>query len=75
MNFRAQRFLFKYGTEQHHKIFLTRQVKYLLEKLQEFCNELKDENEIAIIERYGYSGKRYTAVIAGETSPDFYCVL
>ncbi|KAL6260671.1 hypothetical protein P5V15_008191 [Pogonomyrmex californicus] len=38
-------------------------VKLLLERLQEICNELKDENEINIMEEYGNNTKRYTAVI------------
>ncbi|XP_025155309.1 uncharacterized protein LOC105189243 isoform X3 [Harpegnathos saltator] len=35
----------------------TQTVKWTLEQLQHMCNELKDENEIAIIERYGYYAK------------------
>ncbi|KAL6260670.1 hypothetical protein P5V15_008190 [Pogonomyrmex californicus] len=38
-------------------------VKLLLERLQEICNELKDENEINIMEEYGNNTKRYTGVI------------
>ncbi|XP_032680471.1 uncharacterized protein LOC116848465 [Odontomachus brunneus] len=43
--------------------FNIRTIKCLLEKLQKICNELKDENEIAIIKRYGYQAKRITASI------------
>jgi len=35
-------------------------------KLQYICNELKDENEIAIIEKYGYIAKRYTIALMGK---------
>ncbi|KYN00377.1 hypothetical protein ALC62_08868, partial [Cyphomyrmex costatus] len=35
-------------------------VKCLLEQLQHIYNEIKDENEIAIIEKYGLNAKRYT---------------
>ncbi|XP_011864202.1 PREDICTED: odorant receptor 4-like isoform X2 [Vollenhovia emeryi] len=38
-------------------------VKGFLEELQDICNELKDENEIAIIKRYGNIAKRYTAIV------------
>ncbi|XP_011163337.2 uncharacterized protein LOC105198346 isoform X2 [Solenopsis invicta] len=38
-------------------------VRSLLEQLQEICNELKDENEIAIIEKYGSKAKYYTTVL------------
>lgn len=33
-----------------------------MEQLQRICNDLKDINEIAIIERYGSHAKRYTVV-------------
>ncbi|EZA54437.1 hypothetical protein X777_05671, partial [Ooceraea biroi] len=36
-------------------------VKYILEKLQYVCSELKNENEIAIIKRYGHIAK-YVAI-------------
>ncbi|XP_025155312.1 uncharacterized protein LOC105189245 [Harpegnathos saltator] len=38
-------------------------VKYLLEQLQEICNELKDENEIAIIKKYGDKAKHVTVFL------------
>ncbi|KAL6260669.1 hypothetical protein P5V15_008189 [Pogonomyrmex californicus] len=38
-------------------------VRLLLERLQEICNELKDENEINIMEEYGNNTKRYTIII------------
>lgn len=31
--------------------------------LHNACKELKDKNEIAIIEKYGYSGKRFTIIV------------
>jgi len=34
-----------------------------LEQLQHIYNEIKDENEIAIIEKYGSNAKRYTVRI------------
>ncbi|XP_019699783.1 uncharacterized protein LOC109504422 [Harpegnathos saltator] len=42
-------------------------LKYLLEKLQHICNGLEDKNEVAIIEKYGYDGKRYTTNIISKT--------
>ncbi|XP_071637991.1 uncharacterized protein [Temnothorax longispinosus] len=38
-------------------------VKNLLMELQHIYDELKDEREIAIIKKYGYNAKRYTAVL------------
>ncbi|XP_032666619.1 uncharacterized protein LOC116842067 [Odontomachus brunneus] len=38
-------------------------VRHTLEQIQHVYNELKNENEIAIIENYGYEGKRYTIVL------------
>ncbi|XP_039311481.1 odorant receptor 4 isoform X4 [Solenopsis invicta] len=38
-------------------------VKTLMERLQEICNELKDENEINIMKDYGNSVKFYTFVL------------
>ncbi|XP_018361497.1 PREDICTED: uncharacterized protein LOC108760194 [Trachymyrmex cornetzi] len=35
-------------------------VRCLLEQLQHIYNEIKDENEIAIIEKYGLNAKHYT---------------
>jgi hypothetical protein len=35
----------------------------MLEKLQYVCNELKDDNEIAIFRKYGNNAKRYTVII------------
>ncbi|KAL6425015.1 hypothetical protein ACFW04_009373 [Cataglyphis niger] len=37
-------------------------VRNLLEQLQYICNELKDENEFAIIKKYGYYTRRCTAI-------------
>ncbi|XP_071571594.1 uncharacterized protein [Temnothorax nylanderi] len=37
-------------------------VKYLLEQLQHLYNELTDENEINIIEKYSNNAKRYTII-------------
>ncbi|EZA46816.1 hypothetical protein X777_01496, partial [Ooceraea biroi] len=38
-------------------------IKGLLEHLQLICNQLKDENEFAIIKKYGNHAKRYAAVL------------
>ncbi|XP_025270165.1 odorant receptor 4-like isoform X2 [Camponotus floridanus] len=38
----------------------TKTVKCLLEQLQQIYNELKDENEMVIIKKYGYNAKCYT---------------
>lgn len=48
-------------------ISLIRQVRSLLEQLQDVCNELKDENEIAIIKKYGSKAKCYTIAIIRKT--------
>jgi hypothetical protein len=39
-------------------------MKYLSENLQDICNELKDEDEIAIIKTYGNNSKRFTLIIS-----------
>jgi len=39
-------------------------VKYLLEKLQSICNELKNEDEIAIIKTYGKNSKQFTLLVS-----------
>lgn len=39
---------------------LKQQVKCLMEQLKQICNDLKDNNEIAIIESYGSNAKRFT---------------
>jgi len=41
-------------------------VKDLLEQLQRIYNKLKNENEIAIIEKYSYFAKCYTIVLVGK---------
>jgi len=42
-------------------------VKWLLDELQHICDELKDENEIAIITKYGNIANRYTTIIMRKT--------
>jgi hypothetical protein len=37
-------------------------------KLHFTCTELKDKNEIAIIQQYGREAKRYTATLVGKTN-------
>nr|XP_012231777.1 PREDICTED: uncharacterized protein LOC105677617 [Linepithema humile] len=39
------------------------QVKNLMEQLQHMCDNLKDNNEIAIVEKYGNNAKRYTIIL------------
>lgn len=36
-------------------------------ELQHIFNKLKDENEIAIVEKYGRTAKRYTIAFTGKT--------
>ncbi|XP_011860670.1 PREDICTED: uncharacterized protein LOC105557890 isoform X1 [Vollenhovia emeryi] len=38
-------------------------MKNLFEELKYICNELKNENEIILMKRYGSNAKRYTAII------------
>lgn len=45
-------------------------MRHTLEQIQYIYNELKNENEIAIIENYGYEGKRYTIVFTRKISDD-----
>ncbi|KAL6260662.1 hypothetical protein P5V15_008182 [Pogonomyrmex californicus] len=40
-----------------------RNVRHLMERLQQICNELKDEDEINIMKKYGNNTKRYTTAI------------
>ncbi|KAL6425024.1 hypothetical protein ACFW04_009375 [Cataglyphis niger] len=39
-----------------------RNIKYLLEQLQDTCNYLKDKNETAIMEKYGNIAKYFTTI-------------
>jgi len=47
------------------------QVKHLLELLQDTYDELRDENEIAIIEKYWNIAKRYTEMLTRKTISQF----
>lgn len=38
----------------------------MFEQLLYVCNELKEENEIAIINKYGCNGKCYTMILTGK---------
>ncbi|XP_071581700.1 uncharacterized protein [Temnothorax nylanderi] len=38
-------------------------IRSSLDRLQDVCNELRDENEIAILKKYGSKAKRYTTAI------------
>ncbi|XP_070152586.1 odorant receptor 30a-like isoform X1 [Polyergus mexicanus] len=40
-------------------------MRSLLEQLQNICNELKDENEVNIMKKYGSNAKRYTTRMIG----------
>ncbi|XP_024877007.1 uncharacterized protein LOC112457922 [Temnothorax curvispinosus] len=42
-------------------------IRSLLDRLQDVCNELRDENEIAILKKYGSKAKRYTTAIIRKT--------
>ncbi|RLU21764.1 hypothetical protein DMN91_006140 [Ooceraea biroi] len=42
-------------------------IKFLLEQLQHICNQLKDENEVAIIKKYGNYAKQYAAIFTSFT--------
>ncbi|XP_014478948.1 PREDICTED: uncharacterized protein LOC106746665 [Dinoponera quadriceps] len=44
-------------------MLMIQQVKYLMEELQRICNELKDENEIIIMKKYGNIAKLCTAAL------------
>jgi len=39
-----------------------------MERLQQICNELKDENELNIMKEYGNNVKRYTTVFICKTT-------
>lgn len=41
-------------------------MKNLLEQLQSICNELKDENEIIIMRKYGRDAQHYTTKMIGK---------
>lgn len=40
----------------------------MFEQLQNVYNELKDVNEIAILEKYEHRSKRYTTAFIGKTT-------
>lgn len=42
------------------------QVKILFDRIQHTYAELKDENEIAIIEKYGIRTKRFTTAVTSK---------
>ncbi|XP_019883951.2 uncharacterized protein LOC109610194 [Camponotus floridanus] len=46
-----------------YNMFSVKSMKDLLEQLLHVYNELKDENEIAIINEYGYNSKRFTIAL------------
>ncbi|XP_014478950.1 PREDICTED: uncharacterized protein LOC106746667 [Dinoponera quadriceps] len=48
-------------------------VRYLIEELQRICDELKNENEIAIIKEYGSNAKSYTTAITCKGQHDAIC--
>jgi hypothetical protein len=47
----------------------------MLEKLQYICNELKNEDEIAIIKKYGNDSKRLTFVISCKIFTHIYYII
>lgn len=58
---------------EQHDVSLTRQVKHLMEQLQRICNDLQDQNEVAIIKEYGSYAKFYTAALTGK-KPNYFHV-
>jgi len=50
-------------------------MRYLLEELQYICNELKNEDEIAIMKEYGNDSKRFTLIISCKIFTDIYCTI
>jgi len=44
----------------------------MLEKLQYICNELKNDDEIAIIKEYGNDSKRFTLIISCKIFTDIF---
>ncbi|XP_070160512.1 odorant receptor 30a-like isoform X2 [Polyergus mexicanus] len=55
--------LIMYAIEYNSFRMNAQAVRCLFEQLQHICNELKDENEIAIIKKYGNNAKRYAAIL------------
>lgn len=39
-----------------------------MEQIQHIYNDLRDSNEIAIVEKYGGDGKKYTAGLTSKTT-------
>jgi len=50
-------------------------VKDLMLQIQKICDALKDENEIAIIEKYNYNAKRYTILFTSKTTCIILCLI
>jgi len=49
-----------------YKKLLYCKIKELLTQFQYIHDELKDENEIAIAEKYSYNARHYTAVLTSK---------
>ncbi|XP_025160177.1 uncharacterized protein LOC112589798 [Harpegnathos saltator] len=63
-------FLVKYNAF----LFKIQNMRFLLEQLQQICNELKSEKEIAIIKNYACGVERYTVILLGKKFVTaFYC--
>ncbi|XP_011859342.1 PREDICTED: uncharacterized protein LOC105556838 [Vollenhovia emeryi] len=58
-------FVVMFIIQYHNFCFNIEVVKNLLMEFQHTHNKLKDENEIAIVEKCGYIAKRYTIVLTG----------
>ena len=41
-------------------------MKDLLMQLEHICNQIKDKNEVAIINEYNYTARRYTIILTGK---------
>jgi len=52
--------------EDDYKKLLYCKIKELLGQFQYIYNELKDENEIAIAEKYSYNARRYAVVLTSK---------
>ncbi|XP_071637761.1 odorant receptor 49b-like isoform X2 [Temnothorax longispinosus] len=57
-------FFFTYYVIKYNSFWINADtIRSLLDRLQDVCNELRDETEIAILKKYGSKAKRYTTAI------------
>jgi hypothetical protein len=50
-------------------------MKYILDNFQDICNELKDEDEIAIMKEYLNVSKRFTHIVSCKIFTNIYCMM